>query len=112
MKRENLFQGKRGNWKGNEVSLKIKTGIKPFFTKPQPVPLINSEGSKKDIDSQCEIGAMWQLEGKEAQNRKWAVMNFRVPKKNKEICLVIDFHPINNHLLQTYYPLAIIDDIP
>ena len=36
---------------------------------------------------------------------------FGVPKKNKEIHLLIDFHSINDHLIQTKYPLATLDDI-
>ena len=58
MNYEDLFQGKRGNWKGDEVSIKIKPGMKPFFAKPYPVPLINQESFKKEIDQQCEIGSI------------------------------------------------------
>ena len=54
MKYEDLFQGIRGNWKGDEVTIIIK----PFFKKPYLVPLINQEGSKRVIHQQFELGAM------------------------------------------------------
>ena len=50
MKYEDVYQGKRRNWKGDGVSVKIKLGMKPFFAKSYTVPLINQEGFKKEIN--------------------------------------------------------------
>ena len=52
------------------------------------------------------------LEGKEAQNGEWAFTGFKVPKKNKEICLVVDFCLINDYLIRMKYPLATMDNFP
>ena len=38
-KHEQLFQGKRGEWRGSLVTLRLKPGAKPYMAKSYPVPL-------------------------------------------------------------------------
>ena len=38
-KHEGLFQGKRGHWTGDEVSIELKENVMPFYGKAYGVPL-------------------------------------------------------------------------
>jgi len=42
-KHKECFQGKRGQWKGNPVSLELKPNAKPYWARAYPVPLKNRE---------------------------------------------------------------------
>eukprot|EP00957_Ditylum_brightwellii_P133760 10199382-Ditylum_brightwellii.AAC.1 len=53
-KYERLFQGKRGEWQGRPVTLRLNPGTKPYMAKTYPVPLPQHEQVKKEINWQCE----------------------------------------------------------
>ena len=46
---DSLFQGKRGNWKGQPVSIEVMNGVSPVWSKPYPVPLKNREIFKEEV---------------------------------------------------------------
>ncbi len=95
-KHKAIFAGKRGNWKGEEVSIRLKEGAKPYYTRPYPIPLKHLDATKHKLERQCDIGALRRLTGKECKVNKWAFPAFGVPKKNTgEIRLVIDFQKLN-----------------
>ena len=111
MKHEELFQGKRGEWKGHPISIESVDKATPVWAKPYPVPLKNREVFKEEIYRQCSIGALRELPAEEIEERVWALPYFGVPKKNGTICLVMDFRQLNSSLKRKEYPLLTIDEI-
>ena len=65
---KDLFSGGRGHYKGPPVDLKLKEGAKLTRAKPYPVPLKNREVMKKELQRQCDIGAIKRLTPKEAED--------------------------------------------
>lgn len=106
-----LFQGRRGEWKGNPVNIEVIEGSTPVWAKPYPVPLKNREVFKDEVYRQCDIGALRELSAEEIEKREWASPCFGVPKKNGSIRLVMDFRQINKVLKRKEYPLPTIDEL-
>lgn len=106
-----LFQGRRGEWKGNPVSIEVVEGATPVWAKPYPVPLKNRDVFKEEVYRQCDIGALRELSAEEIEKREWASPCFGVPKKNGSIRLVMDFRQINKVLKRKEYPLPTIDEL-
>ena len=63
------------------------------------------------MNRQCEIGALRELKGKDAENRSWAFPAFGVPKKDGTIQLVIVFRKVNAMLVRSEHPLPTINDL-
>ena len=83
----------------------------PFYGKVYPIPLKQLEVSKNEVYHQCEIGALRELKGKDAENRSWAFPAFGVPKKDGTIQLVIVFRKVNAMLVRSEHPLPTINDL-
>jgi hypothetical protein len=64
-----------------------------------------------NILHQCQIGLLCKLSAEEIEEREWASPCFGVPKKNKTIWLVIDFHQLNQVLKRKQYPLPTINEM-
>ena len=58
--------------------IKLKQDALPFYGKAYPIPLKQLEVTMNEVYRQCEVGALKELKGKNAENRPWA---FGVPKK-------------------------------
>jgi hypothetical protein len=106
-----LFQGRRGEWKGNPVNIEVIEGSAPVWAKPYPVQLKNREVFKAEVYCQCDIGALRELSAEEIEKREWVSPCFGVPKKNGSIRLVMDFCQINKVLKRKEYPLPTIDEL-
>eukprot|EP00957_Ditylum_brightwellii_P180830 13776486-Ditylum_brightwellii.AAC.1 len=67
-----VFQGKRGVWNGNDITLRLKPSAKPYFASPYPVPLPQQKQFKKELDRQEEEGIIQFLPPEEAEKSEWA----------------------------------------
>jgi hypothetical protein len=108
---ESLFQGKRGNWKGQPVSIEVIDGAVPVWSKPYPIPLKNRDTFKEEVYRQCNIGALRELSVSEVESREWASPCFGVPKRDGSIRLVMDFRKLNSVLKRKEYPLPTIKEM-
>ena len=63
-----LFQGKRGEWTGNPVTLALTKDAKPFRCGSYPIPLKQRNELEKEVYRQCGIGALCQLSAKEIED--------------------------------------------
>ena len=52
------FQGTRGKWKGNPVTLELVEGAKPFYSKPYKIPKAYEKTTKKEVDRLVQIGLL------------------------------------------------------
>jgi hypothetical protein len=110
-KHKELFQGARGNWKGQPVSIEVNDNATPVWSKPYPTPLRNRETFKEEVYRQCSIGALRELSASEIEEREWASPCFGVPKKDGSIRLVMDFCKLNSVLKRKEYPLPTFDEM-
>eukprot|EP00956_Cyclotella_meneghiniana_P018178 scaffold30078_cov44-Cyclotella_meneghiniana.AAC.2 len=76
---EQLFLGRRGNWKGQPVDIKVKANAKPCWAKPYPMPLKNRQVFEDEVYRQCDIGALHELTAEEIEDRQWCSPCFGVP---------------------------------
>ena len=106
-----MFQGICGQKTRDNVSIKLKEDAYPFHGKAYSIPLKQLEVTKNEVYCQCDIGALRELKGKDAENRPWAFPAFGLPKKDGTIQLVIDFRKLNTMLVMWEYPLPTIDGL-
>ncbi len=106
----NIFKGKHGDWKGEEVSIRLKPGSKPYYAQAYLIPISQQEATELEIQSQCDIGALRPLTAKEAKLNEWAFPAFGVPKKNGQIQIVADLCKLNCMLERSEFHIPTIDD--
>ena len=102
LKHDSIYKGKRGEWKWEEVHIKLTENMKPFYGWPYSILLKQVEATKEKVYHQCSIGG---------ENDQWAFPGFGIPKKNGKICLLIDFWKINLQIVQSKYPLSIMEEL-
>ena len=110
-KHTSVFQGKRGEYNGGEVSIQLTDDAKPFWAMPYDVPLKNRRVMAQELQRQCDIGALRRLTPLEIEERQFAFSCFGVPKSNGSIRLVLDLRPLNKMVKRRAYPLPTIDEM-
>ena len=105
-KHEYLFEGKLGLWNTPPVDLELKDGVKPYHTRPYPIPHIHKRTFKKELDRLCEIGVLRKINDSE-----WGAPTFIQPKKNGTIRFLSDFRELNKRIKRKPYPLPKIQDL-
>ena len=93
-----IFERHHGDWKGEVVALQLKPDAKPYYAWPYLIPLNQLHATKHDVYCQCDIGAMWQLMGKKAEQNKRAFAAFEIDKRMGKIWHVIHFCKLNQQL--------------
>jgi hypothetical protein len=102
-----LFSGKLGKLPCKPVHLKLTNpNAKPNHGKPYQVPRLLLPLLKKEVERLCKIGVL-----RKTNNSKWAAQGFAIPKKNKQIQFVTDFHMLNRFLRRYPFPLPSIQEI-
>ena len=110
-KHKELFEGKRGNWKGKPISIELKDDAEAVWSRPYPIPLKNRDVVEKEFDRQCAIGAMRKLSAEEIEERDYCFPAFGTPKSDGTIRVVVDFRKLNPQLKRREYPLRTIEEI-
>ena len=105
-KHEYLFEGKLGLWNTPPVELELKDNVKPYHTRPYPIPHIHKRTFKKELDRLCEIGVLRKINDSE-----WGALTFIQPKKNGTIRFLSDFRELNKRIKRKPYPLPKIQDL-
>ena len=61
LKFKQLFDGMLGEWNIPPVSIQLKEGAKPLYSRPYPIPKVHKANLMKEIDQLVLIGVMkWQ----------------------------------------------------
>ena len=55
---EDLFDGTLGDWKTEPVSFELKEGAKSYQGRPNPVPKVHKQTTKKECDRLVELGVL------------------------------------------------------
>ena len=101
-----MFQGLRGNWRGNPIKLELIPGANPHVARPYHTPHAYRKLVKKEIDRLVEIGLLTKVEASE-----WASPSFAIPKKDDRIRFVTDFRILNSMLVRRPFPLPLIHEV-
>jgi hypothetical protein len=101
-----LFSGKLGLYTGRQVHLKLEPGTKPISSRPYGVPKMHQALFKEELDRLEKEGVLSQTGASE-----WLSPTFIVPKKDRRVQWVLDFHALNKVIKHKVYNLSRIQDI-
>lgn len=105
-----IFEGKKGDWKGEEIFICLKECSKPYYAKAYLIPLSQQEAYEVEVERQCSIGSLCKLTAKEVELGNWAFPTFGVPKKNGQIRIVADLRKVNNMIERSEFHIPVIED--
>lgn len=110
-KHKALFAGKRGEWKGGTVSLKLKEGYKGVRHKPYSIPNKDKTVVKDEFFRQCDTRALRLLSPEEAEEREFCFPAMGIPKKDGTVRLVFDLRSLNSQLVRRFFHLATTNEL-
>ena len=90
---EPMFDGTLGQWRGEDFKIELKEGVKPYYSRPYPVPKIHEETMKKECSRMEKLGILRKRTGSE-----WGAPTFIVPKKNNTVRFISDFRELNKRI--------------
>ena len=100
---ESMFQGKLGQWIGEEVHFDLKEGAKPWQGRSYPVPKIHEVTVRKEVDRLVEIGVLELITSEESKG--WGSPSFIIAKSNGQVRFLSDFREVNKRILRRPFPL-------
>ena len=53
-----MFDGTLGQWHGEDFKIELKEGVKPYYSRPYPVPKIHEETMKKECVRMEKLGIL------------------------------------------------------
>ncbi|GFH49966.1 hypothetical protein CTEN210_06442 [Chaetoceros tenuissimus] len=102
---ESLFDGTLGCWKTDPVKIQLKEGAKAVNSRWYPVPKINKETFKKELERLVKIGVLEVVHESE-----WGTPVFIIPKKEGTVRFVTDFRKVNGLVVRKPFPIPRIAD--
>ncbi len=99
-------QGIWGKYIGEPIELKLKPHATVVWNKPYPTPLRHRVVFQRELQRQCDVGAMRHLNPEEVKRWDWCFPHFGIPKKNGQIKFMINFQNLNHQLEWREYPLT------
>ena len=104
---EDLFQGRVGNYRGNNIKFELKPGIQPFYSKPYSIPVSLLQLTKDAIQEMIEQGVLREAQ----EDTNWAAPTFCVPKKTKGVRVVSNFRALNRSIKRSPWPMPSTRDL-
>lgn len=98
------FDGTLGDFQF-EADFELKEGTKPSAQRPHRVAQAHYKALRKEIDRFCKIGVL-----RKCSPSEWASPSFVIPKKNKRIRVVSDFHKLNKSIKRKPFPFPRIQE--
>lgn len=105
---EGMFQGKLGQWVGEEVHFDLKEGAVPWQGRPYPVPKIHELTLRKEVDRLVEIDVLEKISSDEANG--WGSPSFIIAKANGQVRFLSDLREVNKRITRKPFPLPKISD--
>ena len=75
-KYEHLFDGTLGTWQKEPYNIELKEGVKPYHSRPFPVPKIHEHTLKVELDRLIKLGVLKRINAS-----KWAAPTFITSKR-------------------------------
>ena len=96
-----LFNGTIGDWDTDHADLELKPYSKPVNCKYYPVPRINKETFRKDLQRLVKMGVLTPV-----QQSQYDTNVFIVPKKESTVRFITGYCRLNQKLVRKPYPLS------
>ena len=101
-----LFDGTLGKWQGDPYDIELKEGVKPYHTRPFPVPRVHDQTLNMELERLCKVGVL-----RKVNRSKWEAPSFIIPKKDGTVRFISDFRELNNRIRRKPYPMPKIQDM-
>ena len=105
-KYEHLFNGTLGTWQKEPYNIELKEGVKPYHSRPFPVPKIHEHTLKVELDRLIKLGVLKQINASE-----WAAPTFIISKKDATVRFIPDFCELNKCIKCKPFPIPKIQDL-
>ena len=97
---ESLFNSTLGIWKLDPVKFELKPDAIPHYSMLYQIPHIYEQTLRKEVERLIQLGVL-----KKCSNSKWGSPTFIIPKQDKTVRFVTDFHKVNSLIKCKPYPL-------
>ena len=101
-----LFDGKLGLYKAEEIHLEIEPNAVPVHSRAYSVPKSHKAAFRREMDHLLEIGVL-----SKAGPTEWGSPTFIIPKKDGRVRWISDLRELNKVLKRKVYPLPLIDEL-
>lgn len=101
-----LFDGKLGLYKAEEIHLEIEPNAVPVHSRAYSVPKSHEAAFRREMDHLLEIGVL-----SKAGPTEWGSPTFIIPKKDGRVRWISDLRELNKVLKRKVYPLPLIDEL-
>jgi hypothetical protein len=89
-KYEDLFDGSQGTWKTDPIQLELKDpNVKPYHSKPYPVPHSQEKRLKDEIRQLCKYGVFRKI-----NHSEWACPMFTISKLDGSLRSLADLREV------------------
>ena len=105
-KRNQLFDGTLGLWKGSPYKIELREGAKPHHARPYGIPHAYEQTFKHEVEQLCQVGVLRKINRSE-----WAAPTFLIPKKDRSVRFISDFRELNKRIKRKPYPIPKIQDL-
>ncbi len=100
LKFESRFDGMLGDWNLPHVSFELKEGMKPYHSRPYPIPHKHKAVLMKEIKQLCNIAVLvWQ------PSLRWASLTCIIPQKDSTVHTISDFRELNERIVRKPSPI-------
>ena len=112
-KYESLFDGTLGTWNCEPYHIQLRPDAKPYHAKAFPVPRINYQVLRNEVERLVSIGVLTKVNRSE-----WAAPTYIIKKKDLDpktglhkARFISDFRQLNARIKRTPYPIPKIQDM-
>ena len=99
-KYQHLFNGLLGTWNDKPYDIESKPDVKPYHSRPFPVPKISEATLKIELECLTKADVL-----KKVNQSKWAAPTFLIPKKDARVQFISDFHELIKRIQQKPFPI-------
>ena len=101
-----LFDGTLRKYKGRVFHINAKKDAEPVAKRPYPVPKLQYDVFKRELDHLVELGVL-----SPAGASEWQMPSFIIPKANGTVRWISDLRELNKVIKRKVYPLPMIKDV-
>ena len=87
---EQMFDGKLGQWTGKLYKIELKSGVKPYHSRPFVLPKCYEKTLRIEVKRLSKIGVL-----RHVNHSEWGAPTFIIPKKDQTVHFISNFRKLN-----------------